>query len=160
MKALKTTLLIIAAIGSTSAISCSFFEGSSKHREKGTAIASTEASVKKILADSEKNEGRRFAISGYLSYAAVMNVYTNRPQTVYVYAKPDKEELISAIDVHWAENGHNSVFVPNDGNGDESKTIFYDNDGKPFSMRDKVTVSFSVGDKSAYPFETRFDRLK
>ena len=159
MKTITNTLLALTIVGATSLMSCSFFGGSA-HREKGTPIASAEASLNKIIADKEDNEGKRFTVTGYLSYSASMNVYTNRPQTVYIYAKPGKEERIGGIEVHWSENGHNSVFVPQDGGGDESKTIFYDHDGKPFSMNDKVDISFSVGNKSVYPYEARFDRTK
>jgi len=159
MKSIKKMLLTIVVIGATSLTSCSFFEGSAKHREMGTPIASTKAAVEKIMADTEGNEDKRFSITGYLGFSATMSVYTNRPQMVYVYSEPG-EESIATIEMHWSENGTNSVFVPQDGGGDESKTIFYDNDGKPLSMNDKVTVSFSVSDQSTDLVETRIDRVQ
>ena len=154
-------LLSMAVTGAITLLSCSFFEGSAKHREKGTPIESTAASVKKISDDRKGNEGKRFAITGYLNYAAAMRVYTSRPQTVYVSSEPGKKgEVIATVEMGWKENGHNSVFVPKDGDRDASNTIFYDNDGKPLTMNDKVTVSFSVSDNSIYLTETRIDKAQ
>jgi hypothetical protein len=158
MKAIKYTLIAITMVALTSVSSCSFFEGTAKHREKGTPIASTKPAVDKILANIEDNEDKRYSITGYLHFSASTSVYTSRPQYVEVYAQPGDRSAIATIEMHWRENGNNSVFVPQDGGRDETKTIFYDNEGKPFSMSDKVTISFSVSDQSPDLVETRLDR--
>jgi len=161
MKSIQTALTAVALLGTLTLTSCSFFEGSAKHREVGTPIPSTKKAVDAILADDEANEGKRFMITGYLNYSASMSVYTSRPQTVYVYSSPDHVGAnITPIEMHWAENGTNSVFVPQDGGGDETKTIFYDNDSKPITGKDKVNVSFSVSNQSVYPIEIRIDKAK
>lgn len=156
------TLFIAAAIAGAllTATSCSFFEGG-KNREKGTPMESSKIAVQKILDDKEANEGKRFSITGYLNYSAGMTVYVDRPQTVYVNTAPgDDGETITPIEVKWAENGHNSVFVPEDAGRGSDKTIFYDNEGKPLITNDKVEVSFEVGKASIYPYEVRIDKVK
>lgn len=156
------TLFVTAAIAGTllTATSCSFFEGG-KNREKGTPMESSKTAVQKILDDKEANEEKRFSIIGYLNYSAGMTVYVDRPQTVYVNTAPgDDGETITPIEVKWAENGHNSVFVPEDVGRGSDKTIFYDNEGKPLTTNDKVEVSFEVGKTSIYPYEVRIDKVK
>ena len=158
---IRTKLLAIIAATAIAITSCTLIEGTSKHRKKGTPIASTKAAVEKVLADKKANEGKRFAITGYLDYSANMTVYTNRPQTVYVYPDPEKSSPFMAMaDMHWEESGHNSVFVPKDGGGDGSKTLFYDNDGKPLTSKDKVMISFSVDESSNNLTEVRIDKAQ
>ncbi|MDQ0782345.1 hypothetical protein [Chryseobacterium sp. W4I1] len=160
---MKTKTLFLTAViaGTLSTVSsCSYFE-SGKNREKGTPMESSKAAVQKILDDKEANEGKRFAITGYLNYSAGMTVYVDRPQTVYVNTAPgDDGETITPVEMKWAENGHNSVFVPEDAGRGSDKTIFYDNEGKPISTNDKVEVSFEVGKASIYPIEVRIDKVK
>ncbi|WP_131368664.1 hypothetical protein [Chryseobacterium luteum] len=156
------TLFIAAAVAgiASTATSCSFFE-SSRNREKGTPIESSKAAVQKILDDEKANEGKRFSITGYLNYSAGMTVYIGRPQTVYVNKAPgDDGETITPVKMAWAENGHNSVFVPENAGRGSDKTIFYDNEGKPLTTNDKVEVSFEVEQSSVYPVEIRIDKVK
>ena len=161
MKAIQNTFLALGLLGATALSSCSFLGGGAEDREKGTPIESTEKTVKEISANKEDNEGKRFSVTGYLLYEAMSNVYTNRKQSVYICTEPGNiAKSIGTIDTHWAENGHNSVFVPEDGGGDKAKTIFYDHEGKPFSMNQKVTVSFGVKESFANLVEARFDRVK
>ena len=160
MKALQTTFLALSLIGATALSSCSFFAGA-EDREKGTPIESTKTTVKEISDKAEDNEGKRFSVTGYLLYEVMSNVYTNRPQSVYICTEAgDIRTSIGTIDTHWAENGHNSVFVPADGGGDKSTTIFYDHEGRPFSMNQKVTISFGVSESSVNLVDPRFDRIK
>lgn len=141
--------------------SCSFFEGTAKHREKGTPIESTKSAVDQLLAKSKDNTEKRFSITGYLNYSASGTVYTSRPQTVYVRTTPGSDgETIASIQMHWSENGVNSVFVPDNGSGDYTKSIFYDNEGKPLTSKDKVTVSFNVEEGNSYLVETRIDKAQ
>jgi len=156
------TLFLTAVIAGTlsTATSCSYFE-SGKNREKGTPMESSKAAVQKILDDKEANEGKRFAITGYLNYSAGMTVYVDRPQTVYVNTEPgDNGETITPVEMNWAENGYNSVFVPEEAGRGSDKTIFYDNEGKPISTNDKVEVSFEVEKTSVYPIKVRIDKVK
>ncbi|WP_410698191.1 hypothetical protein [Chryseobacterium sp. SIMBA_028] len=156
------TLFVTAVIAGTlsTATSCSYFD-SNKNREKGTPMESSKTAVQKLLADQETNEGKRFSIKGYLNYSTGMTVYVNRPQTVYVNTAPgDGGETITPIEMTWAENGHNSVFVPENAGRGTDKTIFYDNEGKPLTTNDKVEVSFEVGKASVYPVEIRIDKVK
>jgi hypothetical protein len=107
------------------------------------------------------NEGKRFSITGYLNYSAGMTVYIDRPQTVYVNTAPgDDGETITPVEMDWKQDGHNSVFVPEDAGRGSDKTIFYDNDGQPLTTNDKVEVSFEVGKSSIYPVEVRIDKVK
>jgi len=156
----KTLLLVTAMAGGLlTATSCSYFE-SGKNREKGTPIKSSKTEVQKILTDKETNEGKRFSIIGYLSYSPGITVYVNRPQTVYVNTLPNDEgETITPIAMAWVQDGHNSVFVPEDAGRGSDKTIFYDNEGKTLTTNDKVEVSFEVGKTSIYPFEVRIDKV-
>ncbi|MDR6514709.1 hypothetical protein [Chryseobacterium camelliae] len=160
---MKTKTLFMTAViaGTLSTVtSCSYFE-SGKNREEGTPIESSKAAVQKILDNKEANGGKRFAITGYLNYSAGMTVYIDRPQTVYVNTAPgDDGETITPVEMNWAENGHNSVFVPKDAGRGSDKTIFYDNEGSPISTNDKVKVSFEVGKASIYPVEVRIDKIK
>lgn len=156
------TLFITAVIAGTlsTATSCSYFE-SGKNLEKGTPMESSKTAVQKILADKETNEGKRFSITGYLNYSAGMTVYVDRPQSVYVNTAPgDDGETITPIELKWAENGNNSVFVPEDAGRGSDKTIFYDNEGKPLTTNDKVEVSFEVDKASIYPVKIRVDKVK
>lgn len=157
------TLFVTAAVAGTlsAAASCSYFD-SSKNREKGTPIESSKAAVQKILDDKEANEGKRFSVTGYLNYSPGMTVYINRPQTVSVNAAApgDDAETIAYVAMNWAQNGHNSVFVPEDAGRGSDKTIFYDNEGKALTKNDKVEVSFEVDKASAYPVEVRIDKVK
>ncbi|KFC19560.1 hypothetical protein [Chryseobacterium sp. FH1] len=157
----KTLFVTIAVTGILlTATSCSFFEGG-KNREKGTPVESSKATVKKIVDDIEANEGKRFSITGYLSYSAGFTVYTNRPQTVTVNTAPNGGgETITPVEMKWAENGHNSIFLPEDAGRESDKTIFYDNEGTPLTTNDKVEVSFEVGKSSIYPVEIRIDKVK
>ncbi|MDQ0594553.1 hypothetical protein QFZ37_002922 [Chryseobacterium ginsenosidimutans] len=158
----KKTFFLTAAIAGTlfTVASCSYFE-SGKNREKGTPMESSKTAIQKILADKEANEGKRFSIAGYLNYSAGMTVYIDRPQTVYVNTTPgDDGETITPVEMKWAENGHNSVFVPENAGRGSDKTIFYDNEGKPLTTNDKVEVSFEVGKTSIYPVEVRIDKIK
>ncbi|MEJ2901077.1 hypothetical protein [Pedobacter panaciterrae] len=157
----KTLFLTAAIAGALStASSCSNFE-SGKNREKGTPVESSKTAVQKILADKEANEGKRFSITGYLNYSAGMTVYVDRPQSVYVNTAPgDEGETITPLEMKWAQNGYNSVFVPENAGRGSDKTIFYDNEGKPLTTNDKVEVSFEVGKASIYPFEVRIDKIK
>lgn len=160
MKAIQTIFLALSLIGATALSSCSFF-GGAEDREKGTPIESTGKTVKQISDHAEDNEGKRFLVTGYLLYEAMSDIYTNRPQSVYICTEPGNiKTSIGTIDTHWKENGHNSVFVPEDGGGDAAKTIFYDHEGKPFSMNEKVTVSFGVKQSSSNLVEPRFDIVK
>jgi len=156
----KTLFLVAVTAGVLLATaSCSYFE-SGKNREKGTPIESSKTAVQKILTEKETNEGKRFSITGYLNYSAGMTVYVSRPQTVYVNTAPgDDGETITPIQMAWVQNGHNSVFVPEDAGRGSDKTIFYDNEGKPLTTNDKVEVSFEVGKASIYPFEVRIDKV-
>jgi len=160
---MKTKTLFLTAViaGTLSTVSsCSYFENG-KNREKGTPMESSKAAVQKILDDKEANEGKRFAITGYLNYSAGMTVYVDRPQTVYVNTAPgDDGETITPVEMKWAENGYNSVFVPENAGRGSDKTIFYDNEGKPIYTNDKVEVSFEVGKASIYPIEVRIDKVK
>lgn len=156
------TLFVTAVIAGTllTATSCSFFEGG-KNREKGTPMESSKTAVQKILDNKETNDGKRFSVTGYLNYSAGMTVYVDRPQTVYVNTAPgDDGETITPVEMKWAENGHNSVFVPEDAGRGSDKTIFYDNEGEPLTTNDKVEVSFEVGKASIYPYEVRIDKVK
>jgi hypothetical protein len=156
------TLLVTAAVAGAllTATSCSYFE-SGKNREKGTPVESSKTAVQKIIAAKEVNEGKRFSITGYLNYSAGMTVYVDRPQTVYVNTAPgDDGETISPVEMDWKQDGHNSVFVPEDAGRGSDKTIFYDNDGQPLTTNDKVEVSFEVGKSSIYPVEVRIDKVK
>ena len=156
------TLVVTAAVAGTlsAAASCSYFD-SSKNREKGTPIESSKAAVQKILDDKEANEGKRFSVTGYLNYSPGMTVYINRPQTVNVNTAPDDNgETIAYVAMNWAQNGYNSVFVPEDAGRGSDKTIFYDNEGKPLTTNDKVEVSFEVDRASVYPVEVRIDKVK
>lgn len=156
------TLFVMAAVAGTllTATSCSYFE-SGKNREKGTPMESSKTAVQKIIAAKEANEGKRFSITGYLNYSAGMTVYVDRPQTVYVNTAPgDDGETITPIEMNWKQDGHNSVFVPEDAGRGSDKTIFYDNEGKPLTTNDKVEVSFEVGKSSIYPVEIRIDKVK
>jgi hypothetical protein len=157
-KTLFSTTAIAGVLAT--AISCSYFE-SGKNREKGTPIESSKTAVQKVLTDKDTNEGKRFSITGYLNYSAGMTVYVGRPQTVYVNTAPgDEGETITPIEMAWAQNGHNSVFVPEDAGRGSDKTIFYDNEGKTLTTKDKVEVSFEVGQASIYPFKVRIDKVK
>lgn len=159
MPSKKLFLTTVTAGVILTALSCSNF-GSGKNREKGTPIESSKVAVQKILADKEANEGKRFSITGYLNYSAGMTVYIGRPQTVYVNtAAADEGETITPIEMAWAQNGHNSVFVPENAGRGSDKTIFYDNEGKPLTTNDKVEVSFEVGKASIYPVEVRIDKV-
>ncbi|MEI3790607.1 MULTISPECIES: hypothetical protein [unclassified Chryseobacterium] len=156
------TLLVTAAVAGAllTATSCSYFE-SGKNREKGTPVESSKTAVQKIIAAKEVNEGKRFSITGYLNYSAGMTVYVDRPQTVYVNTAPgDDGETITPVEMDWKQDGHNSVFVPEDAGRGSDKTIFYDNDGQPLTTNDKVEVSFEVGKSSIYPVEVRIDKVK
>jgi hypothetical protein len=156
------TLLVMAAVAGAllTATSCSYFE-SGKNREKGTPVESSKTAVQKIIAAKEVNEGKRFSITGYLNYSAGMTVYVDRPQTVYVNTAPgDDGETITPVEMDWKQDGHNSVFVPEDAGRGSDKTIFYDNDGQPLTTNDKVEVSFEVGKSSIYPVEVRIDKVK
>ncbi|WP_223558850.1 flagellin [Chryseobacterium lathyri] len=156
------TLLVTAAVAGAllTATSCSYFE-SGKNREKGTPVESSKTAVQKIIAAKEVNEGKRFSITGYLNYSAGMTVYVDRPQTVYVNTAPgDDGETITPVEMDWKQDGHNSVFVPEDTGRGSDKTIFYDNDGQPLTTNDKVEVSFEVGKSSIYPVEVRIDKVK
>lgn len=157
----KTFFVTALIAGTLSTVtSCSYFE-SGKNREKGTPVESSKTAVQKILDDKEASEGKRFSITGYLNYSAGMTVYVGRPQTVYVNTAPgDGGETITPIEMAWAENGHNSVFVPENAGRGSDKTIFYDNEGKPLTTNDKVEVSFEVGKASVYPVEVRIDKVK
>ena len=160
---MKTKTLFLTAVITVTLsafTSCSYFE-SGKNREKGTPMESSKAAVQKIMADKETNEGKRFSIIGYLNYSAGMTVYVNRPQTVYVNTAPgDDGETITPVEMKWSENGHNSVFVPEDAGRGSDKTIFYDNEGKPLTTNDKVEVSFTVEKTSVNPVEIRIDKVK
>ena len=159
---MRTKTLFTAAIAGllATATSCSFLD-SSKNREKGTPMESTKTAVAKLITDKEANKGKRFAITGYLNYSTGLTVYTSRPQTVYVNTTPgDSGETISPVEMSWKKDGHNSVFVPEDAERGSANTIFYDNDGKPFTTNDKVEVSFELGDSSIYPVEVRIDKVK
>jgi hypothetical protein len=156
------TLLVTAAVAGAllTATSCSYFE-SGKNREKGRPVESSKTAVQKIIAAKEVNEGKRFSITGYLNYSAGMTVYIDRPQTVYVNTAPgDDGETITPVEMDWKQDGHNSVFVPEDAGRGSDKTIFYDNDGQPLTTNDKVEVSFEVGKSSIYPVEVRIDKVK
>lgn len=156
------TLFVAAAFAGTllAVTSCSFLDGG-KNREKGTPMESSKTAVQEIVADKEANEGKRFSITGYLNYSAGMTVYVDRPQTVYVNTAPgDDGETITPVEMSWKQNGHNSVFVPEDAGRGSDNTIFYDNDGKPLTTNDKVEVSFEVGKSSIYPLEVRIDKVK
>ncbi|MGN7757429.1 hypothetical protein ACTJIV_08110 [Chryseobacterium sp. 22532] len=156
------TLLVTAAVAGAllTATSCSYFE-SGKNREKGTPVEPSKTAVQKIIAAKEVNEGKRFSITGYLNYSAGMTVYVDRPQTVYVNTAPgDDGETITPVEMDWKQDGHNSVFVPEDAGRGSDKTIFYDNDGQPLTTNDKVEVSFEVGKSSIYPVEVRIDKVK
>jgi hypothetical protein len=155
-------LFVTAALAGTlsTVTSCSYFE-SGKNREKGTPIESSKTAVQKILADKEANEGKRFSITGYLYYSPGMTVYINRPQSVLVKTAPDGDgETITPVEMKWAQNGYNSVFVPEDAGRGSDKTIFYDHEGKPLTTNDKVEVSFEVGKSSIDPVEVRIDKVK
>jgi len=160
---MKTKTLFLTAVITVTLsafTSCSYFE-SGKNREKGTPMESSKAAVQKITADKETNEGKRFSITGYLNYSAGMTVYVDRPQTVYVNTAPgDDGETITPVEMKWSENGHNSVFVPEDAGRGSDKTIFYDNEGKPLTTNDKVEVSFTVEKTSVNPVEIRIDKVK
>jgi hypothetical protein len=156
------TLFVAAVIAGTlsATTSCSYFE-SGKNREKGTPMESSKTAVQKVLADKEKNDGKRFSITGYLNYSAGMTVYVDRPQSVYVNTAPgDEGETITPIEMKWAENGNNSVFVPEAAGRGSDKTIFYDNEGKQLMTNDKVEVSFEVKETSIYPVDIRIDKVK
>jgi hypothetical protein len=157
----KTLFVTAALAGTLSTItSCSYFE-SGKNREKGTPIESSKTAVQKILADKEANEGKRFSITGYLYYSPGMTVYIDRPQSVLVKTAPDGDgETITPVEMKWAQNGYNSVFVPEDAGRGSDKTIFYDHEGKPLTTNDKVEVSFEVGKSSIDPVEVRIDKVK
>jgi hypothetical protein len=157
----KTLFVTAALAGTLSTItSCSYFE-SGKNREKGTPIESSKTAVQKILADKEANEGKRFSITGYLYYSPGMTVYINRPQSVLVETAPNGDgETITPVEMKWAQNGYNSVFVPEDAGRGSDKTIFYDHEGKPLTTNDKVEISFEVGKSSIDPVEVRIDRVK
>lgn len=146
----------MAVAGSMYFMSCS-----SKPREKGTPIESTSAAVKAVLDNKKANDGKRFAVTGYLHYSPGFAVYTNRPQTVYVCPEPGEAgKSIATIDMQWKHEGHNSVFVPDEAGRDATKTIFYDNEGKALSGKDKVTVSFGVSENSASLIEPRVDKAQ
>jgi hypothetical protein len=156
------TLFVTAALAGTlsTVTSCSYFE-SGKNREKGTPIESSKTAVQKILADKEANEGKRFSITGYLYYSPGMTVYIDRPQLVLVTKAPEGDgETITPVEMKWAQNGYNSVFVPEDAGRGSDKTIFYDHEGKPLTTNDKVEVSFEVGKSSIDPVEVRIDKVK
>lgn len=157
----KTLFVTAALAGTLSTItSCSYFE-SGKNREKGTPIELSKTAVQKILADKEANEGKRFSITGYLYYSPGMTVYIDRPQSVLVKTAPDGDgETITPVEMKWAQNGYNSVFVPEDAGRGSDKTIFYDHEGKPLTTNDKVGVSFEVGKSSIDPVEVRIDKIK
>lgn len=161
MKTIKTTVVLTLLTAVLLTSSCSFFGGSAKNREKGTPMESTKSAVEKVLADVKSNEGKRFAITGYLSYSPAMTVYTSRPQTVYVSSTPGNlDDQFATIEMSWKENGHNSVFLDQNAGRDGTKAIFYDHDGKPLNQNDKVVVSFSVNDQSVYLTEARIDRAQ
>lgn len=156
------TLFVKAVVAGTllTAASCTLFDGG-KNREKGTPIESSKTAVQKIITAKESNEGKRFSITGYLNYSAGLTVYVDRPQTVYVNTAPgDDGETITPIKMNWKQDGHNSVFVPENAGRGSDKTIFYDNDGKPLTTNDKVEVSFEVEESSIYPVEVRIDKVK
>ncbi|MET4082930.1 hypothetical protein ABIB40_002894 [Pedobacter sp. UYP30] len=138
--------------------SCSFFEGTATHREKGSPIPSTEESVNAFIND---NNGKRGSVIGYLNYHAFMRVYTNRPQNVNIMLTPGEiDTKIATVEMSWSENGHNSVFVPKDAGEDEKKTIFYDNEGNALKWNDKVIVSFELEESSKDLIEVRIDKAK
>jgi len=149
---MKTTILLLAATSMLA--SCGLF--SNKPLEKGTPIENTKAAADAKMAD-KANIGKRFSVTGYLYYSPSLTVYTSRPQTVYLYASPNGEgENILAVAMSWSEGGKNTVFLPGD-DRDKTKVIFYDNDGKPHGMKDKVILSFEKEESQVYFQNPRID---
>ncbi|RQO31809.1 hypothetical protein DBR32_07665 [Taibaiella sp. KBW10] len=151
---MKKLMLVLSAVSLLTITSCSLF---SNKREKGTPIESTKTAVDALKADKSK-EGKRYTITGYLTYTPPLTVYTNRPQTVYVYTTPgDPNSQIAILDMSWGEHA-NAVFLPGK-ERDLDKVIFYDNENKPFTSADKVDISFET-DVNVYLQKIRIDRAQ
>lgn len=150
---------LLAGMVALTMASCSLFED--KPLEKGTPVASDKEAVAQLKSKATENKGKRFAVEGYLYYRPGFAVYTNRMQGVQVCPAPgDVPNSITLVDMRWGKDRANSVFVPDEAGRDETRTIFYDNEGKPLSMQDKVSVSFSISDPGIAPNEVRIDRIQ
>lgn len=122
-------------------------------------MAFSDAELKKMLANKEEYKGKPFSVEGFLTYSAGFTVYTNRLQTVSVKQalNSDYQDNI-AISMPWEKDGKNSVYLPQNTANDEP--VFYDNEGKPLSSKDKVIVSFSLTDAEVFPTDIRLDKAK
>lgn len=147
-------LLTIAACLTGGLSSCDLL-GKGK-LEKGTPVASTKENMEKLKAET-KDETKRFAITGYLYFSPGFTLYTSRPQTVYVISHPDSSaNMIANVKMSYGADRANSVFFPGE-ERDASKSVFYDNEGKALSPKDKVMVSFKVGQAGFFE-DVRIDK--
>lgn len=133
--------------------SCEMLNGGKK--EKGAVTAATKANVDKLLAD-KSNVGKRYSITGYLSYSPSFKVYVNRPQTVYVYDSANGNgNMIATIAMPWSEKNGNSVYIPDDAKDDAA--IFFDNEKQPHHSGEKMMISFETSATDIYLQKIRLD---
>lgn len=154
---MKTTARLLCVITLLTLVSCG---ESSKNLEKGTPVAFSKAGIQAMQADKEANNGKRFSIEGYLSYSPGFDVYVNRPQTVSVKQALNSNDYQNdiAISMPWKKDGKNSVYHPQ--TADKGEPVFYDNEGKPLTQKDKVIVSFSLNDTDVFPTDIRLDKAQ
>ncbi|XZF14212.1 hypothetical protein ACTHGU_20730 [Chitinophagaceae bacterium MMS25-I14] len=145
-------LLIPAAIAVIQLTSCQ-----SKPLDKGTPMEASKTAMEALLNDKTK-DSKRFSVTGYLWYSVGFgNIYVNRPQSVNVLTTAgDASTSVGLIAMGYGENEANHVFFP-DSDADAKKAIFYDNEGKPHGINDKLTISFTVDQHSNNLEEVRID---
>jgi len=150
----------VLSLGVTTFLALASCGGNSKNMEKGTPIAFSKTAIQAMQANKEEHEGKRYSVEGYLSYSAGFTVYTNRPQTVTIKQALNSSDYQNdiAISMPWEKDGKNSVYLPE--NPDNAEPVFYDNEGKPLTQKDKVMVSFSIDNTDAFPTNIRLDKAR